>query len=68
VTVSEDRLKNLQARISDEYSKSNQLALVDTLAKIAAIVKEVKNEKESVDPKVSSGHDNVSSGLAQQDP
>jgi hypothetical protein len=54
-------------RISDEYSKSNQLALVDTLAKIVTTVKEVKNGKESVDPKVSSRHDNTSLGLAQQD-
>jgi hypothetical protein len=65
VAVSEDRSKNLQTGISNEHIRSNQLALVDTMAKIATTVKEVKNEKERVDLKVSSGHGNVSSGLAQ---
>jgi hypothetical protein len=65
MAVKEDESKNLQVGISDEHSRSNQLALVDTLAKIAKTVKEVKNEKRSVDPKVYSGHDNVNLGLAQ---
>jgi hypothetical protein len=65
VAVSEDRSKNLQAGISNKHSKSNQLTLVDTLAKIATTVKKVKNGKESVDPKVFSEHDNVNSGLVQ---
>jgi hypothetical protein len=65
--VSEDGSKNLQTEISNEHTRSNQLALVDTMVKIATTVKKVKNKKERVDSKVSSRYGNVSLGLAQQD-
>jgi hypothetical protein len=57
----------LQIGISNEHTRSNQLALVDTMAKIVTTVKEMKNEKKRVDLKVFSGYGNVSLELAQQD-